>query len=182
MALVIATITAVGVIVAAIASIRAANSTKKQGLAQLMEGFEDSFKELMSREDRFLKKGEVPDIVYSDSYATDYLNTLDRLAFYKNENMIEKKLIKFFTSFLSWGLILMEWKERVHGKKFDEQYSNFIKLCKDEKIKKVDWDVVPYQLKYLATYYENERTKEEAKKKEEEAKTQKENSDNKSNN
>jgi len=159
LAIIISTITATGVIIAAFATIRVANSTKKQGFAQLMEGIETSFRELMERESSFISRATMADITTAQNFVTDYLNVLDRVAFYKNEKMINNKMFQFFTVFLNYGWGLLEWEEKVHGKKFDDQFIHLVKILKDENIEKYNWADMPYQLKYLAAYYEKERMK-----------------------
>jgi len=114
----------------------------------------------MERERSFISRATMADITIAQNFVTDYLNVLDRLAFYKNEKMINNKMFQFFTVFLNYGWGLLEWEEKVHGKKFDDQFTHLVKILKDENIEKYNWAEMPYQLKYLAEYYEKERKKD----------------------
>ena len=163
-ALVVAISTAIGVILAALASIRSANTTKNIGYAQIMESFENNIQKTLSQDKKLAKVGDPSvDINFCDGYATDFLNTLDRLAFLRNENKIDDKMIKFFKPFLSYGLTLLEWKKKTHGKNYENEWSDIVKLCKNKNIEKENFERLPPQLKYFAEYYENKRKKRNEK-------------------
>ena len=157
----VAITTSIGVIITAIASIRSANSIKSIGEAQLMEGIEKSLKEITARELELTSRGK-KDAKFCDSYATDYLNLLDRLGFLRNHKKIDKKIVDFFEPFLGYGLLLLDWKEKITGKDMQDKWADLVKVCKENNVVKRNWESTMFaEMKYVAENFEASRKKKE---------------------
>ena len=161
LALVISIITALAVMISALATIRIANASKKLGVALLMEGIERSTNDAINKQ-KMLSSSSV-NLLDCDVYATALLNALDRLAFLKNQNNIGDGEIKFYCSWLGNALLLLEWKKDTFGKDFSESYSNLIKLCNDEGIKKDSTEEFPQIMLKLGKQFKKNREEREAK-------------------
>jgi len=156
-ALGLAIITALAVSIAAAASVSASNSAKKLGMAQLMEGLDDSFLKLMAMEDKI--EDQTADIQYCDNYVTAFLNTLDRIAYAKKQGAFDDSVINFYKPFLEYGLVLLEWKNRSYGKDQTEVYAALIEVCKNQNISKPDWNSLRITLREFAEQLEASREK-----------------------
>jgi len=163
-ALVLSIITAIAVSIVAFASVSASKSAKKLGMAQLMEGIDNALKRAMLMEDKLEDRSA--NYQFCDNYVTDYLNTLDRIAYAKNQGAFDGSVMNFYKPFLEYGLVLIEWKTRTYAKDQIIVYSNLIEVCKKQKFSKPNWNSLRNHLREMAEHYEAER--EKAKKIEEE--------------
>ena len=161
LALFISIITAIAVMISAIATIRIANSSKKLGNAQLMEGIERSTNEALNSE-KALGSQSV-NLLDCEVYSTTLLNALDRLALLKNQGNIGNEEIKFYHSFLTRALLVLEWKEDTFGKDFSMPYSNLIKLCNDEGIEKDNTEKLSKVMIEFGKQFKKNRETQEAK-------------------
>jgi len=166
-ALVLSIITASAVSIVAIASVSASKATKKLGMAQLMEGIDNTLQNTMAMEDKL--ENRTADYQHCDNYVTTFLNTLDRIAYAKKQGAFDESVINFYKPFLEYGLVLLEWKTRTYAKDQTTVYSNLIEVCKNQNFSKPDWNSLHHQLKEMTEHYETKREKD---KKIEEAKSE----------
>ncbi|QLH08920.1 hypothetical protein [Candidatus Nitrosotenuis sp. DW1] len=134
------TVAIVGTIITRYQTNRTLNHSEKTGNATLMGEILASLTKTLAREDEIKSRDEAKklDVDFCNRYATDYLNSIDRLIFLKNKEIINEDVFKYFKFFIEYSVEFLTWKRKVFDEDVDKKWEIVVEYLQANNITKYD--------------------------------------------
>ena len=127
-------LTSVALTAAVIVNTLSVKNTKKLGNAQLLQQFHQDLENILQRENELNNNQHKNTVHDCNRFASDFCNVLERIAFLRLEKSIDKKTARFFQTYFSYGLRLLDWKKGLYKKDPFELWNYITEYCEKEKI------------------------------------------------